>query len=102
MWFAIMGALMLIALLCCWYLIRCVHRFPAFQRLGEKRKLLSWLLAALPVLALGLFGLINVFALMVVILHVAAAFLLCALLAWLFKKPIGCGERLPSCWPRFI
>lgn len=86
MWFAIMGALMLIALLCCWYLIRCVHRFPAFQRLGEKRKLLSWLLAALPVLALGLFGLINVFALMVVILHVAAAFLLCALLAWLFKK----------------
>ena len=86
MWFAIMGALMLIALLCCWYLIRCVHRFPAFQRLGEKRKLLSWLLAALPVLALGLFGLINVFALIVVILHVAAAFLLCALLAWLFKK----------------
>ena len=86
MWFAIMGALMLIALLCCWYLIRCVHRFPAFQRLGEKRKLLSWLLAALPVLALGLFARINVFALMVVILHMAAAFLLCALLARLFKK----------------
>ena len=86
MWFVIMGALMLIALLCCWYLLRCVHRFPVFQRLGEKKKALSWLLAALPVLALGLFARINVFALMVVILHVAAAFLLCAFLGFLIRK----------------
>ena len=96
MWFVIMGTLMLLALGCVWYLVFCVHRFPALQRLGARRKLLSWLLAAMPVLALGLFSCINVFTLMVVVLHVAVAFLLCALASLLIR--LVSGKRVPYAW----
>lgn len=96
MWFVIMGTLMLLALACVGYLVACFHRFPALQKLGERRKLLSWLLAALPVLALGLFYFINVFTLMVVVLHLAAAFLLCALLSFLIRKITK--KQIPYAW----
>lgn len=86
MWYVLMAVLALLALGCLYYLLRCFHRFPLFEKLGERRPLLSWLLAALPLLALGLFGLINLTTLIVVLLHAAAAFLLCSLLFWLLRK----------------
>ncbi len=89
MWLVILGVAALLSGLCCWYLLLSFHRFPALRKLGERRRVLSWLLAALPLLALGLFRRINLVTLMVVLLHLGAAFLLVNLLGLLFRKLFG-------------
>ena len=96
MWYVMMGMLALLALGCLFYLLRSFHRFPMLERMGKRRRLLSWLLAALPVLALSLFALINVVTLIVVVLHVAAAFLLCGLLFLVLRRVTG--KPIPYLW----
>ena len=61
MWYAIMAFLALFAALAVIYLTRRFHGFSPLKKLGERRRLLSWVLAFLPVAALGflLCGLIG-------------------------------------------
>ncbi len=89
MWGMILGTALALALAAVVYLVVCFHRFSFIKGLAQKSRLLSWLAALLPVALLGGFALINVTALIVVLLHLTAAFLLCALAAFLIRKLAG-------------
>ena len=78
MWLILFVVALLLALAGLGYLLICFHRFSFLAELGTAHPLLSWLLALLCVAALGLFARINVPTLIVVLLHLAAAFMLCA------------------------
>ena len=64
------------------YLITCFHRFSPVQRIARRSRILSGLLAAVPVALISSFILINVTAMAVVLLHVIVIWLLCDLIAW--------------------
>lgn len=89
MWAAIVtvAMLLLVGMLC--YLVRCFHRFSVFQRLSERNRALSWVAAAVPVAALGLLALVNVPTLLVVAVHLCAAFLLARLAGCIVRKVAG-------------
>ena len=75
MWIAIVIVALLLLAGMLVYLVRCFHRFSVFQKLSERSRALSWLAACAPVAALGLLALVNVSTLLVVVLHLCAAFL---------------------------
>ncbi len=89
MWLILFSIALLLALAGLGYLLVCFHRFSFLAKLGASRPLLSWLCALLCVAALGLFARVNVPTLIVVLLHLAAAFMLCGALALLFEKLTG-------------
>ena len=63
-----------------------VRRFSFIKRLGEKRRVLAWLVSFLAVGSLGLFALINVFTALIVLLHLFFGFVLCDLAALILRK----------------
>ena len=71
------------------YLITRFHRFSPLQRLGERHKFFSWLLAIVPVALLACFYFINVTTMAVVLLHVILFWLLCDLAAWIIGRARG-------------
>ena len=87
MWVLFMLAMSAAALAALAWLVACFHRFTPFRRLGERHRLLSWLLAALPVAAVGLgFARINAATAVIVLLHLALGWLLCGLAARLASR----------------
>ena len=89
MWLFLFGVALLLALAGLGYLLVCFHRFSFLAKLGAAHPALSWLCALACVAALGLFARINVPTMIVVLLHLAAAFMLCAGLAALIKALTG-------------
>ena len=85
----ILGTALALSLAALVYLAVCFHRFSFIKGLEQKSRLLSWLAALAPLALLGCFALINVTALVVVLLHLMAAFLLCALAAFLIRRLAG-------------
>ena len=87
MWIIIMLVLGLTALAAFAYLLTRFHGFSFVRALEGKNRLLSWAVALLPLLLLGLFWLrFNLTTFFVVLLHLMAAFLLCGLVAFLIRK----------------
>ena len=68
------------------YLISRMHRFSFLQKLGEKHKALSWMLAALPLLLTGVFYFINFYALFAVLLNLWGIWMLCDLAFFILRK----------------
>ena len=87
MWNIILAAALVVMIAGVIGLIAAFHRFTPIRNLGKRRRALSWLVAALPVAAVGLgFGLlINVPTAFTVVLHLLLIWLLCAL----FGRIIG-------------
>ena len=79
------------------YLITRFHRFSPLRALAERHRLASWLLAAVPVAALGCFGLINVTTLGVVALHLLVVWPLCDLIGRIIERRRG--KRFRRYWP---
>lgn len=96
MWMFLFGVALLLALAGLGYLLVCFHRFSFLTRLGATHPALSWLCALGCVALLGLFARINVPTMIVVLLHLAAAFMLCAGLAALVKALTG--YAIPYDW----
>jgi len=87
MWVVIMLVLGLTALASFVYLLTRFHSFSFIKALDEKSRLLAWLAALLPLLLTGVFWFhFNVTTLFVVLLHLMAAFLLCALVFFLIRR----------------
>lgn len=87
MWVVIMLVLGLTALASFVYLLTRFHSFSFIRALDEKSRALAWLAALLPLLLTGVFWLrFNVTTLFVVLLHLMAAFLLCALVFFLIRR----------------
>lgn len=85
-WWIFLAVLILLAAAGAVYLISRFRRFQPLKRLAERHRAFSWLLAAVPVAALGCFAFINVTTLVVVVLHLILIWLLCDLTAWIIKK----------------
>ena len=69
------------------YIVVRTHHFGFLRALAQRHKLLSWLLALIPMGLVGLFGLaFNLTAMVVVFLHLLLAWLLCDGV-WLLVRP---------------
>lgn len=68
------------------YLVTCVRRFSFMRRLAKEHKALSWLLATAVVGLLFLFAFINLYSVVIVVLHLALVWLLCDLIAGIVRR----------------
>ena len=77
------------------YLITRFHKFQMIRAVGQKHKILGWICAVLPVAALFLFAFINIFAVIIVIVHLLLIWALCDLAALILRKcrKKECGKR---------
>ncbi|MBQ8967555.1 metallophosphoesterase [Ruminococcus sp.] len=91
MWMILFGGMFIAALLGVFYLITRFHRFGFMQRFSEKHRGLSWVLSALPVGAVFLFNIINVYASIVVLLHLMLIWAVCDLVAFIHRKRTHSG-----------
>ncbi len=86
-WIIILAAVSVLAVISIFYLMTRFHRFRCLERLGEKHKLLSWVLSAVPVaciLSTGYF--INLYTMPVVIIYFMLIWMLCDFIAWIIRK----------------
>ena len=68
------------------YLVTRVRRFSFMRRLAKEHKALSWLLAIAAVGLLFLFAFVNLYAVVIVVLHLALIWLICDLVAWIVRR----------------
>ncbi len=68
------------------YLLTRIRRFSFIRKLAEKHKLLSWLVCLIPLLAVGCFYFVNVFAVIVALLHLFIIWVFCDFIAWIIRK----------------
>ena len=70
----------------CVYLVWRFHRFSFLRRWAGERKWLAWLLAAVPLLLIAAFFLINLYAVLIVWLHLTVILLLADLIGLVIRK----------------
>ena len=68
------------------YLVTRVRRFSFMRELSTEHKALSWLLAIAAVGLLFLFAFVNLYAVVIVVLHLALIWLICDLVAWIMRR----------------
>ena len=85
-WRMILIVIAVICSLLVFYLWTRFHRFRFFLKLGRRFKILGWLASLLPVLMIGLFGLVNVYSIVIVILHLALFFALADLFGGIINR----------------
>lgn len=88
MWIALLAVILALLAAALIYLARCFHRLSFLKKLESKKPFLSWLLAVLPLALLGLMSLYSLPGAVVALLHLAAGFLLAALLGRLLEKAL--------------
>ncbi len=93
MWLVLFGGMFVAALLGVFYLITRFHKFGFMQRLAEKHRALSWGLSVLPVAAVFLFNIINIYASIVVLLHLMLIWAICDLVTFIHRKRTHSGGR---------
>lgn len=86
MWGFLLGLFAVLAVVGVVYLVTRFHRFSFVRKFGETHKVLAWLVSLLPVAILGLFTLINIYAAVIVVVHMLVIWLLCDLVAWMVRK----------------
>ena len=85
-WRILVGAMVAVMVLCIVYLLSRFHHFRCIQRLGIRHRFLSWLVCLIPLGLLSLFAMINVFTLIIVVLHLALFWALCDLFGWSWNR----------------
>ena len=93
MWYLILGSLGLFFIVSVIYCTICIHRFSFMKHFAEGHKVLAWILSFLPVALVGLFALINVFAMMIVFLHLLAGFAVVNAVGFIFRKMSRKGAK---------
>ena len=86
MWIAIFTVVGALAIAGIFFLITHFHRFRCLEQLAERHKLLSWVLAAVPVAALLCTYFINLFTMFVVVIHCMFIWIVCDFIAWIVRK----------------
>lgn len=69
LWGVLFLSMMILSVLGVIYLLTRFHRFGIIQKLSEKHKVMSWIVSALPICAVMLLTVINIFAAIVALLH---------------------------------
>lgn len=86
MWVAIFLIVAVLAVFSIVYLVVQFHHFRCFARLAERHRLLSWILAAVPVAAVMSTGLLNLFTMFVVLIHLMVIWVCCDLAARILRR----------------
>lgn len=86
MWNLILISVGIVSVLAVVYVLFRIHRFSFIRRLSQSHKFLAWVVSFLPLALVGLFALINVFTMMIVLLHLLVAFVLCDIVAFIIRK----------------
>ena len=85
-WIILLSALALLGLASVFYLVTRFRRFRFMRVLAVRHNGLAWFLSAAAVGLFFLFGLINVYAVVIAILHLAVIWILCDLAAFIIGK----------------
>ncbi len=88
-WIIILSVLALLGLASLVYLVTRFRKFRFMRNIAVKSRLLSWLLSVACVAVLFVFGLINVYSIVVVVLHLAIIWILCDIAAAIIAKRRG-------------
>lgn len=80
-WVAFFGVVMFLSIAGFVYLVTRFHKFGRLQRLAKKNRELSWVIALTPIAAIFLFNIINMWATIIVLLHL--------MLIWIFCDIVG-------------
>ena len=81
--------LILIALFSLFYLWTRFHRFSFIMKVTEKRKAVSWLFAAIPILVIVYAAYLEPVSTVVVLLHLLVVWLIADLTGWIVRKISG-------------
>ncbi len=92
-WLILFALLAIICLGGIFYLITRFHKFSFVQKIAENHKKLSWLLCLIPLIGIGCFGLINTYAVVIILLHLAAFWLIADLFGKIVRKIIRKERR---------
>lgn len=85
-WAVLFGALIICAILSAIYVVIQTHKFNVIQKLSRKNKIVSWIVASTPLLIVSCFTFINVFAAVIVLLHLVIIWILCDLIFFVIRK----------------
>ena len=90
MWLAIFALSLAFAVSGAVYIVCGFHRFGFLKKLGEKHKLLSWLAAAaLSAAVCGVWELVNVWTVVIVMIHLFLFWVFCDIIAFIVRKIRG-------------
>lgn len=85
-WGILFGLLLLLVVLGMIYLIRSFHGFSFIDKIGEKSKKISWLVACLPLVVIVIMMMVNGFSTIVCTLHLILFWGLCDLIALVVRR----------------
>ncbi len=88
-WVIVLSLLALMGLVSLIYLVTRFRKFKFMRDIAAKSRLLSWLLACACVALFFLFGLINIYAIVVVVLHLAIIWIICDIVSAIVSKRRG-------------
>lgn len=87
-WLIIFALAGIICLGCIFYLITRFHKFGFVQKIAENHRFLSWLLCLVPLGGIGCFAMINTYAVVIILFHLAAFWLVADLLGKIVRRII--------------
>lgn len=87
-WIIVFLLMILFAGIAVFYLTNRFHRFSFIQKLGEKHKILSWILSLAPVGISCLFFFVNTWSVMVVLIHLLIFWAISDFVAFIVRKII--------------
>ena len=85
-WLIIFAVLLIVCLSGTFYLITRFHKFGIIQKIAEKHKKLSWLLCLLPLGGICCFAVINTYAVIIILLHLIAFWLVADLIGKIIRR----------------
>ena len=86
MWLVLFALLIVLSIGGIIYLLSRIRRFQFIQKIAARSKLLSWLVTLLPLAAVGSLYFINIFAVIVALIHLFFIWVLCDFIAWIYRK----------------
>lgn len=86
LWILLLACAAALGLGSLFYLVTRVRRFSFMRELAKEHKALSWLLAVAFAGLLFLFALINLYSVVIAVLHLALIWFLCDLVAWIVRR----------------
>lgn len=88
LWGVLFLSMIILSVLGVVYLATRFHRFACMQRLAKKNRALSWVVSILPICAVMCFSVINIFAAIVVLLHLILFWLIADLISFIVRRII--------------
>ena len=86
LWTILFGGLFIGAILGIFFIVFRTHKFSIVQKIGQKHKIISWIVSLIPLFIVASLSMINVFAAIVVLLHLVVIWILCDIIGFIVKK----------------